>query len=370
MKLDELFAQLHAEGLVASPAPPALPAPNPWYVRAMLGVSGFIAALFVLGFVAMFIPRLVESPQGLLFAGLVLCTLAVVLYRARGGGDAVEQFALALSLAGQVGVCIALFWWWHDATREGVLEGVPPALMFAAFECALLLLVPNFLHRFVCALAALAAVYWALQNPHLSPLDLLAPLALGWASNALWLGPQRKSNHEQAPKMALLNDPALARPVAYACALVLLGLGLFSHWSGAIMYRIDSEVLTLDALRWRTYLRAAAHLLPLLWLAWRLTPAASAQRVAALLACLLLGALTWRVPYIASALLLTVLGFAAGNRLLLGAGVLALLHAVGWYYYSLDITLLQKSIALAATGAALLAARFLLLPRFAPRTQA
>ena len=70
-------------------------------------------------------------------------------------------------------------------------------------------------------------------------------------------------------------------------------------------------------------------------------------------------------PGLASALLILLLGFAAGNRLLAALGILSLLGFVTHFYYSLHATLLEKSGILAVTGLALLAAWFVL-RRIAP----
>jgi uncharacterized membrane protein len=49
-----------------------------------------------------------------------------------------------------------------------------------------------------------------------------------------------------------------------------------------------------------------------------------------------------------------LLGFATGNRTLFGVGVVALLSYLSYFYYSLQATLLMKSVALGLTGMALL----------------
>jgi uncharacterized membrane protein len=67
-----------------------------------------------------------------------------------------------------------------------------------------------------------------------------------------------------------------------------------------------------------------------------------------------------------AASLVMMLGYAAGARVLLGIGVIALLAWLSHYYYSLQATLLAKSGVLAASGAALIALWLgirLLLPR-------
>ena len=46
-----LWSDLRQAGLVSGGAPPTDEDETPWYVRTMLGVAGWIAALFLLGFV-------------------------------------------------------------------------------------------------------------------------------------------------------------------------------------------------------------------------------------------------------------------------------------------------------------------------------
>jgi uncharacterized membrane protein len=82
-------------------------------------------------------------------------------------------------------------------------------------------------------------------------------------------------------------------------------------------------------------------------------------------AAALFGLLALPAPGLASAMLVLLLGFAAGSRLLAALGILALLGFVGHYYYSLHATLLEKSGLLALTGLVLLAA-YAALRRFLP----
>ncbi len=56
-----------------------------------------------------------------------------------------------------------------------------------------------------------------------------------------------------------------------------------------------------------------------------------------------------------------LLGFAGGNRVLLGLGIVSLLFYISSYYYLLDATLLAKAQILLIVGLVLLAVRWLLL---------
>jgi uncharacterized membrane protein len=86
----------------------------------------------------------------------------------------------------------------------------------------------------------------------------------------------------------------------------------------------------------------------------------SGQGRVGLAAALILGAASFKAPAVGPAVAILVVGYANGNRVLAGLGILALLGYLSHYYYSLQTTLLFKSGLLAATGIALLAARFML----------
>ena len=79
--------------------------------------------------------------------------------------------------------------------------------------------------------------------------------------------------------------------------------------------------------------------------------------IAALLAALLAMAVSYPAPGLAAALLIILLGFANGNRVLLGLGILASGAFLSRYYYQMDASLLEKSGVLGLTGIALLAIR-------------
>lgn len=70
-------------------------------------------------------------------------------------------------------------------------------------------------------------------------------------------------------------------------------------------------------------------------------------------------------PGITAAILVLALGFANGNRVLMGLGLFAFGGYLSNFYYQLDLTLLVKSIVVAATGTALLALRWAM-ERFVP----
>jgi uncharacterized membrane protein len=96
---------------------------------------------------------------------------------------------------------------------------------------------------------------------------------------------------------------------------------------------------------------------------WQLRERRTLLAAASVLA---IGAASFKAPGLAGSLAIAVLGFANGNRVLLGLGVAAMLFYASTYYYLLELTLLEKSGVLIATGVTLLAARWILLRRVMP----
>jgi hypothetical protein len=102
-----LWAKLRRAGVVQGPPhEPEAPAP-PWYVKALLAFSGWLAAIFLFGFVAVGFHFIAESALASLISGGVLIAAAYGLLRA-GNNPFVEHLALAVSLAGQAWVVWAL----------------------------------------------------------------------------------------------------------------------------------------------------------------------------------------------------------------------------------------------------------------------
>ena len=54
--------------------------------------------------------------------------------------------------------------------------------------------------------------------------------------------------------------------------------------------------------------------------------------------------------------MLVLVAFECGHRALLGLGIVSMAGVIGYYYYSMNATLLEKSYALSVLGAALLVA--------------
>jgi Domain of unknown function (DUF4401) len=320
--------------------PPAVPLDSPWYVRLMLGVAGWIAAGFLLGFVAAGLTWVIKSAMACVVVGLLGSGAAWLLLRKLGHNDFAAQFALAVSLAGQAlfayGV-FQLFDWSPDAA-------VPWSLL-ALQQAALVLVMPSAIHRLWSGFVAAAAVTMVLRAggaAFLAPAVLLGAGAWAWLNEFRW------------PRFG-----QVLRPAAYGVVLALIFLELAA---GLVRPATGFEV---DPAGRRLYgqLLNGAVLLCVVWVLLRRSGAALPGRTAlvVLAGTALLVLVSLEAPGVAASLCLLLLGFAHGNRVLAGLGGAALLLYAGGYYYELDVTLLVKSQVLAATGAVLLTLRWLLL---------
>jgi hypothetical protein len=121
---------------------------SPWYVRLFVGVSAWLAAIFLLGF--LFMASILQSGEGTIVVGLVFCAVAVGINRAIPRNDFLGQLALALSLAGQVLLIVGL----------GELGKSPTeiALTLIILEGALIWLYQDRVHRFISTVVIAGAV--------------------------------------------------------------------------------------------------------------------------------------------------------------------------------------------------------------------
>jgi hypothetical protein len=353
MSAAQIWQRLSAEGLVEGEMPEAERSASPWFVRVMLGIAGWIGALFLIAFVGTGFAFIMEDAAFAAVAGGACCAGAFALFRLAAGNDFGEQFGLAISLVGQVLIAVGL---------ADILKMDDPAfyLVLATVEAGLAAAMPNFLHRVLATAGAALAL--ALGLGQLSLHGLAAPLlcvGLAW----IWLRPGRWA-----------AEGRIWRPIGYGLVLALLlveTFRLFGVEQGFAGSREASGWFALHGSLLGRGLTAAV----LVWVAAVLTLREEAQGASRISpytvgAALLFGLLSMKAPGLASAGLILVLGFAAGSRILVALGILGLLGFVTHFYYSLQVSLLEKSGILALTGLLLLAAHLAVRFSFPPRAAA
>jgi hypothetical protein len=337
----ELWDRLAEAGMVEGAMPEPREAAAPWYVRAMVGVAGWIAACFLIGFLVLAL-SLESHGSNAAVVGLFCCGGAFFLFRQFDGQDFVEQLALAVSLAGQALIAFGL----GDMVHPGDAAFY---LMLAIVEAVLVVAVPNFLHRVLAgagACGALALAFGDMGLPGLASPVLCAALAAVWLEPRVWaLG------------------GSLWRPVGYGAVLALLLTETFHIVDAdAALFGWRASAPTWMALHGPLIGRAVAAAI-LIFVALRLALREGVKQGSGLFAAIaagavLLAAFSLAAPGLASALLILLLGFAAGSRLLVGVGILSLLGFVFHFYYSLQATLLEKSGLMALAAFVLLGLHF------------
>ena len=335
-----LVAKLRRGGIAVTEDEGGPALETPWFVRALQAFSGWLAALFLLGFIAMGAVFVLDSSMVAAMLGLVMITVAFALLRGTKG-DFVEHLALAGSLAGQLLVAWAL-----GAALGDVNAGFWWALV--ALQTLLALVMPSLTHRTFSAFAASLALYLALMEgislPSLAGGLVLFSLTVLWLNEFRW--PARLRTVQSLGYGLLLGLLAIQAMQYFGQSLLLgryytgTGLGWLEPWAGDALGMLALLLL----LRYVFQRHAGA--------------VASSVRLAAFGAVAVLMLLSLQAHGLSHGAVVVVLGFAIGNRLVMGFGGLLLLLSISNYYYWLEATLLTKAMTLFALGVVLLAIRW------------
>lgn len=76
-----LWESLTAAGIAHGPLPADAGDRSPWYVRAMLGIAAWLAAVFLLAFLGIGLSGLLRNATVAIALGAVICGAAIVLLR-------------------------------------------------------------------------------------------------------------------------------------------------------------------------------------------------------------------------------------------------------------------------------------------------
>jgi len=342
-----LWAQLHQQGLVNGTMPTTEQHHSPWYIKTMQGVAGWIAAAFLLGAVALSLGWIFDrnAEITLLTIGLCGCLSAYFIIRGANHNNFLEQLGLAISLSGQFIVAWGLIelFSYREATTFFILGGLQFLLAF---------FMPHFIHRVLSSWFGVICLFIAIENIGIYGLGIsLTTLALTllWVNETYWYRNQYRWE-----------------PIGYGLGLALVQLNshlLFPSFLIAFSESTAMLATTINAfIPWLNLACIGASFLVLtyhLLVRYHIQP----RSTQGLLYFGCSGALvlvSWPVMGAASALLIILLGFSTQRRTLLALGIVSLLGFIGWYYYNLETTLLNKSLSLITMGVTLLIGRFLI----------
>lgn len=307
----------------------------PWYLRLfiLLGswLGAFVAAFFLV------VTELFSTAPPTAVLGVVLLAGAVVASHRRKPSNFVHQLIWILTLGGQVAVLVAV----SQAVEGGEAEAV--LLTLALLQIPTLALIPHPPLRLASAFTLIAATTaWLVKLAAPLGLDTLA-VATAIAVTALWLG---------AHKLAAGPGGALWRPVALGLAAGLLAPLVTLLWSAELGSR-GAPLPSLPAA-----VTAALAVLALVTAGTALAEQGrrllSPPGLLAAAGIAAVAAVAHDVPGLVAALVLGLLAHLRRDRLLEGLALLSLAFFLGFYYYTLEMPLLEKSLWVTGTGVVVL----------------
>lgn len=321
----------------------------PWYLRAVLALGGWAAALIILALLALLLyaTDLLDSMSGitLLVPSLIISALAAVLLRAKGVGQ--QHIGLAWAIAGTYGLCFSLYLLINPDWNSNFIVD---ALWFLPVLVAMGMFMPNRAYRFMAVTAFVFILVFSLS--YLMSLQAHPAIATAITSIvvagvlATWIGVIAR---QDLPQTQARRELTLGLLHGIPAALMLLCLA-----------GVHSDML--HDFFWDT---SAPNFLPI---------SLGAGMAAGMILAGLLQASVFRSPmtevYLPAACVCACValfspGIGLGLALLLAArhqgskewlmiaGAFLLLYLAYWYYF-LGITLLHKSLLLWVTGWVLL----------------
>lgn len=338
LSLKEVFNQLANEGLANPIEGETLSIPTetaeargsslPWFVKLFIGISAWIAAILITIF--LFTIDFIDEDSALVF-GLVFCGLAIVLNRIGRGNIFWGQLSLALNLTGQVLAIIGF--------AEIEDDGPPITIFVTILEAFLIWLHRDAVLRFISTIVMISfALKLIFEQDAYTSLHVFIFIL---AATSLYLHLM-----ENRIKLSRLSD--MLMPVNSAITFFYLGvltLPLTDEFE--LDWRITA--ITIFPLLLVLLIRIASEL------GYNLR---NRVVIALIIGCALLLIPSLRMPGILAAITVLVLGFWRNDRSLMGLASIFLVFYIWAYYYSLEWTLLAKSLVLLTSGIILLTLRY------------
>jgi len=344
MTLRTLIDKLVAQNLLEATLEPKIvktlevspTAPLPWVAKVLMGISAWLATMFLLIFMGL--AHLVDSTQTAIILGALLVVSTVTLQRWQHNQLFLSQLWLALNLTGQI-----LF-----IGGTGLETDIRTAALIAlALTSLLIIIYQDTLLRFISVLIATLALVILVDELAMPQAIHLVSFGLAVGATWCWLGEPYHLTH------AFLAT--LYRPLGYGLTvalqlLLLLSINAVGH------YYLYSVTWWLSTVGLTVLLLTVEYQL----LETNQVNLLSAKSTLILLGTLAVAGILYQSPGIIASLIITLIAFQRGNRVLLGLAIAFFTTFLIAYYYHLELTLLAKSIALMLGGVTLLGLRWLL----------
>lgn len=345
--LNGVLGQLVNEGLLtdaqletARAAAGAVRSPTPWFVRLLVGVGAWVSAGVLVLLLAL--GELFDGATSMAVIGAVSYGVGLLLRRA-----VTSDYLVQLSLAAGLGGAAMLLWGvWALLDDTG---GLGTTLAVSFLVCAATVaLFPDWVMRFIGTAGACVTLVLSFQELELGPDGAVAAVAV--AAGLAW--------HHEARWFELAWARRLQRPVAWGLVVSLLAFQLSTVTDLGGQLRVGPAATLSVALALGVLVVAVAR--------EQRAPLASEPVLVALAAVVLLAAVLLRSPGVLAALYVSALAFHRRSPVMLGLSTVFLVGFLASFYFRLELTLLDRSLVLLASGAMLLGLREYLRRRFGP----
>ena len=346
---DQIWTLLQQHEIVQGEQPEINAIDSPWYIKVLLAFSGWLAAIFILGFLAALFEFVFRNSTISAAVGAAMIAVAFALLHS-SDNEFVEHLGLATSLAGQALITYAAF----DLSDHNEAMAL---FLLAVLQAGLVVIMANYVHTVFSAAVSAIALTMAFYEWGI-PYGISGLIMLG--ASFCWL-----SEFRYPKKIKKI------RGVGYGLVLALIiikGMALFDY------HLISGTQIKPYSLLAQPWLEELIITIAALYLVWSLLQRYRQEPlnrifITALLATLLICLVSVNAPGVAVGMIIICLGFMGTNRVLIGLGIIALLFYISSYYYLLDTTLLVKSISMLAVGLVLFIIRRVLKSLFHPSNQ-
>lgn len=335
-----LWETLSEQKLLVGSEPTTVEASSPWYVKILLAFSGWLAAIFILGFFGTVFRGLFSNEIALILLGIVIIFIAYTVLKKKPN-DFIEHLSIAVSFTGQVMIAVALL---QLMDNTNVFFWCLILLM----QSVLLYFVPNYIHRLFStffATYAFSYILVLLGMPHIYVPIMMSLLLYVWIN-----------------EFSIPHKIKQMQAIGYGLVLALIQIKSMMVFHQSILFWEYSSVY--NTRLWFPpllgfILESVVTLLFVVYLLKKYHSRLSGTLLyISMVSVILFTVLSYHIPGLMVALTVLLLGFYHSNRILLGLGIVTLLAYTSGYYYMLSITLLKKSMWLGLLGVVLLCGRW------------
>ncbi|WP_299074541.1 DUF4401 domain-containing protein [uncultured Paraglaciecola sp.] len=300
----------------------------PWYIKTLMGFCGWLAAIFILGFLAVGMGSLFDNLFALSIVGTLMIAASYGLLSS-SKLEFVAHLGLAVSFAGQALIAFALF-------EYGNIPTLWAWLLLTMLHAGLAMCMPSYIHAMLSAYFATFCLSFFMFEA--GAVSYFSSLVLLVVAN-MWL--REFTFSQQVRKLQSMAYGIVVGLVQFKTMALLIGQGIF--WDQASLPDVNQ------------WIDEGLNVLVLLFILQQLvrhktTILNTGEKcfAAALVVLLCIG--SFFAHGIVSSLLIIILGFATQNKILWVLGMLSAILNISAYYYLLDISLLDKSFILAGLG--------------------